>query len=204
MTATPTFPAATILGYPRIGPRRELKRAVESFWAGRTGVEELTATAADLRAGTRARLSGLGLGADDDQLSPHLRSRREVERVLGEAGVPVTVLRAGIVLGHEGLSWEMTRQLVEHLPAMITPRWVRTRTQPVAGADVVRYLAGVIGRPEALGRVFEIGGTEVLTYAEMMQRVARTHHHRTLPMVAVPLLTPGAGDPMISNEATPL
>ena len=78
-----------------------------------------------------------GLGDDLDTLSPHLRSRREVEGLLGEGGVPVTVLRAGIVVGDQGLSWEITRQLVEHLPAMITPRWVRTRTQPIAVDDVI-------------------------------------------------------------------
>ena len=79
-----------------------------------------------------------GLGDDDDDLSAHLRSRREVEHLLGSTGVPVTTLRAGIIIGYGGISWEMTRQLVEHLPAMVTPRWVRTRTQPIAIADVVR------------------------------------------------------------------
>ncbi|MGZ6827090.1 MAG: NAD(P)H-binding protein, partial [Mycobacteriales bacterium] len=71
-----------------------------------------------------------GLGDDRDDLSAHLRSRREVEGLLGQAGVPVTTLRAGIVVGHGGISWELTRQLVEHLPAMVTPRWVHTRCQP--------------------------------------------------------------------------
>src|SRR4051812_24737494 len=69
-----------------------------------------------------------GLGDDDDNLSRHLRSRREVETLLGAAGVSVTVLRAGIIIGHGGISWELTRQLVERLPAMVTPRWVNTRT----------------------------------------------------------------------------
>jgi len=131
-----------------------------------------------------------GLGRDADDLSAHLRSRREVERLLGEAGVPVTVLRAGIVVGHGGLSWELTRQLVEHLPAMVTPRWVRTRTQPIAVADVVRYLVGVLGHPDALGRVFEVGGPEVLEYRTMLKRVAAIEH-RPLLIVPVPLLTPG-------------
>jgi hypothetical protein len=92
-----------------------------------------------------------GLGDDGDELSPHLRSRREVEGLLGSAGVPVTTLRAGIIVGHGGISWEMTRQLVEHLPAMITPRWVRTRTQPIAVHDVIRYLVGV-RPPRSRGR----------------------------------------------------
>ena len=130
-----------------------------------------------------------GLGDDADDLSEHLRSRREVERLLGGGGVPVTVLRAGIIVGHGGISWELTRQLVEHLPAMITPRWVRTRTQPIAVADVVRYLVGVLDEPRTAGRTFEIGGTEVLQYAEMMRRVA-VIEGRTLFLVPVPLLTP--------------
>ncbi len=88
-----------------------------------------------------------GLGDDTDDLSAHLRSRREVEELLGSGGVPVTTLRAGIIVGHGGISWEMTRQLVEHLPIMVTPQWVQTRTQPIAVADVVRYLVGVLELP---------------------------------------------------------
>ncbi|MGO4258552.1 NAD-dependent epimerase/dehydratase family protein [Marmoricola sp. RAF53] len=147
--------------------------------------------------GKQAASSGLGqivylggLGDDDDQLSAHLRSRRQVEALLAEHGVPVTVLRAGIVVGHGGISWEITRQLVEHLPAMVTPRWVRTRTQPVAVADVVRYLVGVLDNPDAVGRVFEIGGPDVLAYSEMLTRVAAIEGRR-LPILPVPLLTPG-------------
>jgi uncharacterized protein YbjT (DUF2867 family) len=130
-----------------------------------------------------------GLGRDADRLSRHLRSRREVERLLGGTGVPVTVLRAGIVVGHGGVSWEMTRQLVAHLPAMVTPRWVSTRTQPIAIADVVRYLVGVLDAPEAEGRVFEVGGPEVLTYLQMLTRVADIQN-RHLFVVPVPLLSP--------------
>ena len=130
-----------------------------------------------------------GLGDDDDDLSAHLRSRREVEQLLGCAGVPVTTLRAGIIVGHGGISWELTRQLVEHLPAMITPRWVRTRTQPIAIDDVVRYLVGVLELPEAADRAFDIGGPEVLEYVTMMRRVAKIQGRKFL-VVPVPLLTP--------------
>ena len=130
-----------------------------------------------------------GLGRDGDDLSPHLRSRRQVEQLLGSTGVAVTTLRAGIIVGHGGVSWEMTRQLVAHLPAMVTPRWVHTRTQPIAVADVVRYLVGVMEAPEAAGRVFEVGGPEVLTYVEMLGRVAEIQG-RHLFVVPVPLLTP--------------
>jgi len=130
-----------------------------------------------------------GLGDDRDALSAHLRSRRVVEKLLGSGGVPVTVVRAGIIVGHGGISWELTRQLVEHLPAMITPRWVATRTQPIAADDIVRYLLGVLALPQAEGRVFEAGGPEVLQYATMLRRVAAIEG-RPLPILPVPLLTP--------------
>lgn len=130
-----------------------------------------------------------GLGEDDGQLSAHLRSRRQVEHLLPLAGVPVTVLRAAVVVGHGGISWEITRQLVEHLPAMVTPHWVNTRTQPIALADVIRYLAGVLEPQAARGRVFEIGGPEVMRYRDMLTRAARIMDKR-LPNLTVPLLTP--------------
>ena len=131
-----------------------------------------------------------GLGDEDGDLSAHLRSRREVEGLLGESGVPVTVLRAAIVVGAGGISWELTRQLVKNLPAMVVPRWVATRTQPIALDDVVRYLAGVVGEERALGRVFEIGGPEVLTYLEMLQVAAEVRGGNRKLIVKVPVLTP--------------
>ena len=130
-----------------------------------------------------------GLGDDADDLSPHLRSRRGVEQLLGSAGVPVTTLRAGIIVGHGGISWELTRQLVDHLPAMITPRWVYTRTQPIAVDDVVSYLMGVLELADAADRAFDIGGPEVLEYITMMRRVAQIKGRKFLVM-PVPLLTP--------------
>ncbi len=146
--------------------------------------------AAAARAGVRQIVYLGGLGADDDELSPHLRSRREVEQILGESGVPVTVLRAAIVVGKGGISWELTRQLVKNLPAMIVPTWVSTLTQPIALADVVRYITGVIDQPKAFGRVFEIGGPEQLTYLEMLQVVAEVSKGRRVPIIRVPVLTP--------------
>ena len=130
-----------------------------------------------------------GLGANDGQLSAHLRSRREVEEILRSGPVPVTVLRAAVVIGHGGISWEMTRQLAQRLPAMVTPRWVRTRTQPIALRDAVRYLTGVLEPVEARGRTYEIGGPDVLRYIDMLQRVAVIRGQR-LPNLTVPLLTP--------------
>jgi uncharacterized protein YbjT (DUF2867 family) len=131
-----------------------------------------------------------GLGDDDADLSPHLRSRRQVEGLLGAGGVPVTVLRAAIVVGHGGISWEITRQLVKNLPAMVAPHWVGTLTQPVALQDVVRYLVGVLDHEEARGRVFEIGGQDVLTYRDMLRRASRIQNGRDVPIVVVPVLTP--------------
>jgi uncharacterized protein YbjT (DUF2867 family) len=130
-----------------------------------------------------------GLGRDDDRLSAHLRSRRDVEDRLRSAGVPLTVVRAGIIVGQGGLSWEMTRQLVEHLRVMVTPKWVATRTQPIALDDVVRYLLEVLVLPEAAGRIFEVGGPEVLQYVTMLRRVAVLEDRR-LTIVPVPLLSP--------------
>ncbi len=130
-----------------------------------------------------------GLGSEDEELSPHLRSRREVEHLLAEGSVPVTTLRAAVVVGHGGISWEITRQLVDHLPLMITPKWVDTKTQPVALPDVIRYLVGVLGEPRAEGRTFEIGGPDVLRYIDMLRRAA-TIKDKRMPRVKVPLLTP--------------
>jgi uncharacterized protein YbjT (DUF2867 family) len=131
-----------------------------------------------------------GLGAEGAELSAHLRSRREVEGLLGDGGVPVTVLRAGIVVGRGGISWELTRQLVKNLPAMVVPRWVATRTQPIAVDDVIRYLVGVADEPRARGRVFEIGGPEELTYLEMLEIASEVATGHRVPIVKVPVLTP--------------
>ena len=146
--------------------------------------------------GRAARTAGVqriiylgGLGQEGDELSAHLRSRQEVETLLGDAGVPVTTIRAGVIIGNGGLSWELMRELVAHLPIMLTPRWVRTKAQPVAIADVVRYLSAVLDLPETAGQVYEIGGPEILTYENAMHRVARVRH-RPLFIVPVPLLTP--------------
>jgi len=134
-------------------------------------------------------LGGLG-NEHNGALSAHLRSRREVEGLLGSTGIPVTVLRAAIVVGKGGVSWEMTRQLVKKLPAMVVPKWVGTRTQPIGIDDVVSYLVGVAGHEKALGQVYEIGGPEVLTYGEMLQQAAMVMNGRELPVVQVPVLTP--------------
>ena len=105
-------------------------------------------------------------------------------------GVPVTVLRAGIVVGQGGISWELTRQLVKNLPAMVVPRWAATRTQPIAVDDVIRYLVGVAGAQRAQGRDFEIGGPEPMTYVEMLEVASEVSDGGRVPILQVPVLTP--------------
>ena len=114
-----------------------------------------------------------GSGATTTDLSEHLHSRHEVGATLAAGPVPVTELRAAVVIGSGSASFEMLRHLTDVLPVMITPRWVRTRCQPIAIRDVLAYLVGVLGRDEAAGRVLEIGGPDVVTYAEMMDAVRR-------------------------------
>lgn len=141
-------------------------------------------------AGVRQLIYLGGLGEEQDGLSAHLRSRRQVEQLLASSGVPLTVLRAAIIVGAGGISWELTRQLVKHLPAMVVPRWASTRTQPIAIDDVVRYLAGVVGNEAAFGRTFDLGGADRLTYTAMLQQAAEELHGRSLPILEVPVLTP--------------
>ncbi len=152
-----------------------------------------------------------GLGRDDADLSEHLRSRHDVGATLADGPVPVTELRAAVVIGSGSASFEMLRHLTEVLPVMVTPRWVRTRCQPIAVRDVLAYLVGVLGRPEALGRVLEIGGPDVVTYAEMMALYADVAGLRRRVVVPVPLLTPrlssywvGLVTPLPAGLARPL
>ncbi|GAA0724913.1 uncharacterized protein YbjT (DUF2867 family) [Halorubrum trapanicum] len=130
-----------------------------------------------------------GLGEDREDLSEHLRSRREVERILGEGTPALTTLRAAIIIGAGSASFEVIAGLARRLPVMVTPKWVDTLCQPIAIADVVAYLAGVLGVPETAGETFEIGGPEVLTYAEILRRTRR-QLGGGLRIVRVPVLSP--------------
>ena len=131
-------------------------------------------------------LGGLG---QDEHLSPHLRSRQETGDALRAAGVPVTELRASIIVGSGSAGFEMIRALTERLPVMVCPRWVMTRGQPIAVDDVLRYLVDCLGRPRTAGRIIEIGGADVLTYRDMMLGYARLRGLRRR-LVVVPVLTP--------------
>ena len=130
-----------------------------------------------------------GLGDDTDDLSEHLRSRREVERILADGDYETTVLRAGIVIGEGSLSWRIIRQLAGRLPVMVTPRWVRTECQPIYVGDAIAYLVGVLDEPATAGGIYEIGGPDVLTYEEILRRTRRVMGGRLL-VVPVPVLSP--------------
>jgi uncharacterized protein YbjT (DUF2867 family) len=130
-----------------------------------------------------------GLGDDADDLSEHLRSRREIERVLGRGAFDRTTLRAAVIVGDGSASFELIRQLADRLPVMITPQWVRTECQPIYVDDVVAYLVGVLDAPATAGETFEIGGPDVLTYEEMLREVA-AQRGRRLVIVPVPVLSP--------------
>ncbi|AZH23923.1 NAD(P)H-binding protein [Haloplanus aerogenes] len=130
-----------------------------------------------------------GLGEEQDHLSTHLQSRREVERVLATGDYALTTLRAAIVVGPRSAGFEMVVQLASRLPVMVTPRWVRTPCQPIAVDDVIAYLVGVLDVPATAGETYDIGGPEVLTYAEMLRRTGRHLGHEPI-ILAVPVLTP--------------
>jgi uncharacterized protein YbjT (DUF2867 family) len=130
-----------------------------------------------------------GLGDDSTELSRHLRSRRETATALASGSVPVTTLQAGMVVGPGSAAFETIVALVDRLPAMICPRWVSVPTQPIALRDAIAYLAGVIGLDAARGETFDVGGPEVMTYRDMIDRIGRLRgkHPR---IVEVPVLTP--------------
>jgi len=130
-----------------------------------------------------------GLGEDSDDLSPHLRSRGETAKILDAGQVPVTTLRAAMIVGPGSAAFETIRALVERLPVMVCPRWVSVETQPVALADVVAALVGVCGDEATADETFDLGGPEVMTYRTMMERVARIRGKHPV-LVEVPFLTP--------------
>ena len=141
------------------------------------------------RAGVRQLVYLGGLGGDDPGASAHLRSRRETGERLAADGVPVTTLRAAMVIGKGSAAFETILGLVKRLPVMITPSWVSTPTQPIALDDIARYLAGVAGNDEALGKAFDAGGDEVMTYRQMIERIAALLGRKPR-IVEVPVLTP--------------
>lgn len=130
-----------------------------------------------------------GLGEAGDSLSHHLASRLEVAGILQGGRFSTTFLRAAVIIGAGGASYEMVKSLVERLPVMITPRWVSTRSQPIAVADVISYLAGCLEVNATCDATFDIGGPDILTYRDMMERFAAIEG-KSLLIIPVPVLTP--------------
>jgi uncharacterized protein YbjT (DUF2867 family) len=153
----------------------------------RAAAENCARAAKQAGAGRIIYLGGLGNPAE--ALSPHLRSRQETGEALRAAGVPVTEFRAAVIVGSGSLSFEMIRYLTERLPVMICPRWVFTRIQPIAIRNVLDYLVAALDSPDSAGRILEIGGQDVLTYADMMKGYAKVRGLRR-SLIAVPVLTP--------------
>ena len=146
--------------------------------------------------GRAAKAAGVGriiylgaLGSDEGELSPHLRSRQEVGQILLQSGVPVLEFRASIVIGPGSLSFELIRALVERLPIMITPKWVKVAAQPIAIVDLLHYLVAALDLSVTEYHVYEIGGADTVSYADIMRVYAR-HRGRQLRMISVPVLTP--------------
>jgi uncharacterized protein YbjT (DUF2867 family) len=166
---------------------------VHSLSAGRSGFERRDRDAAEHfvaaaeRGGLRRVIYLGGLGEEGDRLSDHLASRREVAAILRHGSYSTTILRAAVIVGAGGASFEVMRSLVERLPFLPAPRWVDTRCQPIALADVVRYLVGCLAEERTSGGTFDIGGPDILTYRQMLERLARIGGKRTM-VVAAPFL----------------
>ncbi|MFN2187814.1 MAG: SDR family oxidoreductase [Candidatus Promineifilaceae bacterium] len=151
---------------------------------------------AALNFGEAARSAGIkrivylgGLGDSESELSEHLQSRQETGDALRRSGIPVTEFRAGVIVGSGSLSFEMVRHLTERLPAMICPRWLYVKTHPIAVRDVLSYLVSTLSVPESSNEIIEIGGADLLTYADMMKTYARLRGLRRI-IIPVPVLTP--------------
>ncbi len=155
----------------------------------RTAARVFAEAAKSAGVGRIVYLGGI-ISGQADELSPHLRSRAEVGDILLASGVPTVVLQAAVIIGSGSASFEMLRYLTERLPAMVTPKWVHNRIQPIAVRDVLRYLAGCATLPPAVNRRFDIGGPDILTYIAMMRRYAQVAGLPPRVIIPVPVLTP--------------
>ena len=130
-----------------------------------------------------------GLGNEGLELSKHMKSRHDVGKILASGTIPVTEIRASVIVGAEGGSYAMLRYLVERLPLMVCPKWVKSQTQPIAVDNVVEYLIGSMKNPETTGKILEIGGPDVMTYEQLM-RLYSSILNRNLNVIQIPFLTP--------------
>lgn len=167
---------------------------VHSMSASAKGFQELEAASAQhfadwVKSSTAKQIIYLSGLSSDRNLSPHFRSRLRVEEILGESGIPLTILRAGIIIGSGSASFEIIRDLVEKLPVMIAPKWVKNRCQPIAIRDVLFYLVGVLDHPECMNQVFEVGGPNQLNYKQMLLEFAEVRNLKRW-IITVPVLTP--------------
>jgi uncharacterized protein YbjT (DUF2867 family) len=185
--------------------------AVGPAYAQRDRALATTFSRACAQAGVRRIIYLGGLGETGDALSEHLASRREVEDCLATGGVPVTVLRAAMIIGSGSSSYEILRYLTERLPVMITPRWVKTECQPIAIRDVLRYLVQCLDVPATIGQTIDIGGPDIVNYRQLINLMAGSRSLRPRIIVAVPLLTPRLSSlwihlvtPLSYNVARPL
>lgn len=126
--------------------------------------------------------------ANDNKLSEHLASRKNVEDILKESKVPITILRSAIIIGSGGASFEIIRDLVEKLPVMIAPKWLNSRCQPIGIANVIEYLLAVLGNKKVFGKIYDIGGKDILTYKEMLLQFASVRGLKRY-IITVPVLT---------------
>ncbi|KAA3606821.1 MAG: SDR family NAD(P)-dependent oxidoreductase [Planctomycetota bacterium] len=189
------------------GSATELERAMQGCFAAYYLIHSMQAAGADyghrdrelarifVRAADRSDLQRIvylgGLGETGSGLSKHLRSRREVEHILAECKIPVTVFRAAMIIGSGSASFEILRYLVERLPVMITPKWVVTRVQPIAVRNALYYLVKCLEVKATRGRTFDIGGPDVVTYAQLIQCMAEVRGLRRRWIIPIPLLSPG-------------
>ena len=157
--------------------------------ADRAAAENMVVAARENQLSRIIYLGGLG-EQDHEALSYHLKSRHEVERILQAGPVPVTNLRAAMILGSGSAAFEMLRYLVDRLPVMITPRWVQTPCQPIAIGNVLDYLEGCLAVAETVGQTFDIGGPDVLTYRDLIRIYAQEAGLRRRLIIPVPVLTP--------------
>ncbi len=168
---------------------------IHSMSAGEKKFEDLDKKAAENfarkaeEAGVKRIIYLGGLGDRQDNLSPHLTNRQITGEMLRSTSVPVTEFRAGMIVGSGSISFEMVRYLTERVPIMICPKWVRTKTQPIAIRDVLKYLISALEISGSIGKVIEIGGNDILTYEELMRIYARIRGLKRI-MIDVPLLTP--------------
>ncbi len=183
-----------------------LTKALEGCWAAYYFVHSMNPQTADFAKADRSAAEAMikaaefaqleriiylsGLGEENSNLSKHLRSRAEVAKILQSGKVPVTILRAAMIIGSGSASFEILRYLVERLPIMVTPRWVDTPSQPIAIRNVLFYLIGCLEKDETTGKTFDIGGPEVVRYRDLMQLYTEEAGLKKRLIVPVPVFTP--------------